>query len=67
MDEEDLSWKEENKEFQEAFQTVATRLHLAEQYGLVAEVVVWALKAMKEDPTLMYDEAIMIGYNEWIK
>ena len=35
--------------------------------GLAAEVLVFAIKAMKENPNLSITEAIYIGYDEWIK
>jgi len=47
----------------------AVKLTLAEAIdaGLEVEVVVFALKAMKENPSLTIEEAILIGYEEWIK
>lgn len=39
----------------------------ANNYGLLPEVVVWALMAMQEDPEMTPTEAVAIGYNEWIK
>ncbi len=42
-------------------------LEEAAEAGLIAEVVVWALMAMKEDPTITVEDAINVGYNEWIK
>jgi hypothetical protein len=35
--------------------------------GLAAEVFVFAVKAMKENPNLSIIEAMTIGYEEWIK
>lgn len=39
----------------------------ADEYGLTGEVVAFSLKEMKENPSLSVSEAIIIGYNEWIK
>jgi hypothetical protein len=39
----------------------------AYENGLAAEVFVFAIKAMKENPKLSINEAIYIGYDEWIK
>lgn len=36
-------------------------------YGLESEVVFFALKAMKNDPSLDPHQAFSIGYSEWIK
>jgi hypothetical protein len=35
--------------------------------NLAAEVFVFAMKAMKENPNLSISEAIYMGYDEWIK
>lgn len=42
-------------------------LKLAEYHNLEAEIVTSALRAMKEDPLLSIEEAIALGYEEWIK
>ena len=42
-------------------------LDKATEYNLQAEVVTWALKAMQEDPELQPYEAIVVGYQEWVK
>lgn len=39
----------------------------AEEYGLLAEVVSFALLAIKDDPTISITHAIDIGIDEWIK
>ncbi len=39
----------------------------AQKYRLEAEVVYWALKYMQENPTLTIDDAIIMGYEEWIR
>ena len=42
-------------------------LKLAEHHNLEAEIVISALKAMKEDSTLTIEQAIALGYEEWVK
>ena len=42
-------------------------LSQAKDYGLESEVVTYALKYIKEDPTLSIEEAINKGLEEWIK
>ena len=39
----------------------------AQKEGLELEVVVWALQEMKDNPGLLPEEALWIGYNEWVK
>jgi hypothetical protein len=39
----------------------------AKQHNIETEVVTWALKYMKDNPQLSIAEAIIEGYNEWIK
>ena len=46
---------------------VQSMLNEAALYGLQVEAVYWALKAMKENPTLTVVEAMEIGYSEYIK
>jgi len=47
--------------------TVSMALANAYQMSLEVEVVTWALKYMKENPSLTIDEAITMAYFEWIK
>ena len=47
--------------------TVSIALANAYQMSLEVEVVTWALKYMKENPNLTIDEAITMGYSEWVK
>ncbi len=35
--------------------------------GLEIEVLMWAFRAIKEDPEISASRAMQIGYNEWIK
>ena len=46
---------------------VSDTLEDAKRYGLEAEVVTFALKYMKQDPTLSISAAITYGYDEWVK
>lgn len=39
----------------------------ATEHGLQAEVVYWALKAMKEDPELSVASAMYDGLIQWVK
>jgi hypothetical protein len=46
---------------------VAIALEQSHEEGLEVEVVTWALRYMKNDPTLTISEAITMGYYEWVK
>lgn len=46
---------------------VAESLELAREHGLEAEVVTWALRTIKEDPSLEIEHAIKIALGEWVK
>ena len=48
-------------------ETINNALNGAAEYGLEVEVVYWALKAIKENPSLSIEEAIEIGFLEWVK
>ena len=48
-------------------ENISKLLKNASEYGLEVEVVTWALKAQKTDSTLSIDEAMSIGYSEWVK
>jgi hypothetical protein len=39
----------------------------ARDHGLETEVVMWAIKAMKEDPSLHISQAMELGFYEWVK
>ena len=49
------------------FDAVKNALKDASEYGLEVEVVVFALKYMKENPRLTIEEAIGLGFDEWVK
>lgn len=42
-------------------------LDKATEHDLQVEVVTWALKAMQDNPELQPYEAIVVGYQEWVK
>lgn len=48
-------------------EVISSYLLEAEEYGLLTEVVFYALKAMKENPQLTESQAIVLGYEEWVK
>ena len=48
-------------------QVVDAALKSAAEHGLEAEVVMFALMAMKRDPSLTIQEVILIGHDEWVK
>jgi len=48
-------------------EVISSYLLEAEEYGLLTEVVFYALKAMKEDPSISEAQAITMGYDEWVK
>ena len=39
----------------------------ARDYGLETEVVMWAIKSMKEDPSISISQAMARGFYEWVK
>lgn len=54
-------------EFMRTVKVVDEALISAEKHGLVTEVVVFALKHMKENPSMSIVEAIDEAYYEWVK
>lgn len=42
-------------------------LHDARDFSLEVEVVTWALKYMKENPELTISDAMVLGYEKWLK
>lgn len=46
---------------------VETYLNKAKEHKMDLEIVVWALKAMKDSPGLTIEEAMKRGYDDWIK
>jgi len=51
----------------EELKIIGNAIKNASGYGLEAEVVTFALKSIKENPQLSIVEAIVMGYEEWIK
>jgi hypothetical protein len=51
----------------EEFEAVKNAIKGASEYGLEVEVIVFALKYMKENPRLTVKEAISLGYEDWVK
>lgn len=47
--------------------SIATVLERAHKQHVEVEVVTWALRYMKNDPTLTISEAITMGYYEWVR
>jgi hypothetical protein len=47
--------------------TVAMVLEQSSEENLAVEVVTWALRYMKENPSLTISEAITMGFYEWVK
>ena len=54
-------------ETHDALRTADLIMEEAKLFGVQAEVMVWAVKYMKEDPSLTVEEALILGSNEWIK
>jgi predicted transcriptional regulator len=55
------------EDMHQIMENVRIALEDAKEYGLEVEVITWALKYLKEDPTISIDQAISYGYYEWIK
>jgi hypothetical protein len=55
------------KNINNEFDIVDVFLKDAEKYGLVSEVVLFALKYMKQNPDSNIEDAMNHGYWEWIK
>ena len=55
------------EDIHQIMKSVRIALEDAKEYGLEVEVITWALKYLKEDPTISIDQAISYGYYEWIK
>lgn len=49
------------------FDVIASYIEDADKYGLVPEVVYFALKYMKNNPDKSIEDAISYGYYEWVK
>lgn len=49
------------------FYVVADYIEEAGKYGLIAEVVYFALRYMKNNPEVSIEDAISYGFYEWVK
>jgi hypothetical protein len=54
-------------ELKEELELIGNQLDLALEYGLELEVIYYALKTMKENPTLTPAEAFALGVTELVK
>lgn len=52
---------------QEEMRLIGNQLDIALEYGLEEETIYYALKAMKENPTLTPVEAFILGVGEFVK
>jgi hypothetical protein len=48
------------------FDIVNVFIRDADKYGLVSEVVLFALKYMKNNPDKTIEDAMNYGYDEWV-
>ena len=51
----------------DTFYVVADYIEEAGKYGLIAEVVYFALRYMKNNPEVSIEDAISYGFYEWVK
>ena len=49
------------------FTVIDQLLQSSRKQGLLVEVVTWSLKEMKNNPRLSIEEALNIGFFEWVK
>lgn len=52
---------------EDLLQCVSDALDIAKRYDLEAEVFLFALKAIKDNPGLSINDAVQVGLDEWIK
>lgn len=55
------------EEIHRSLDVVEHILRESDDFGVTPEVVTWALKYMKENPNLDISDAIILGYEEWVK
>lgn len=60
-------WQDSDTSFMETMTHAKNTLDLAQEEGLLTEVVVFALKYMKENPEMTEEEAISASYRDWVK
>lgn len=58
---------EEKNSLEETMKYAEYVISEGDMYGLTPEIVIWALKYMKEDPNLTIKQALIYSFNEWIK
>ena len=46
---------------------VESVLHDARDLKIETQVVTWALKLMKQDPSINISDAMIMGYEEWVR
>ena len=56
-----------NSDLQHQKDVIDSQLDLAIEYGMEVEVIYFALKYMKENPSVTPAEAFVMGVTEWIK
>jgi hypothetical protein len=56
-----------NSDLQQQKDVIDSQLDLAIEYGMEVEVIYFALKYMKENPSVTPAEAFVMGVTEWIK
>jgi hypothetical protein len=62
-----MNIEEESKELYIQLKTAQQALNEAKEQGVEAELLVFALEAMKENPALSIQKAILNGYEECIQ
>jgi hypothetical protein len=55
------------EEIHRSLDVVEHVLRESDDLGITFKVVTWALKYMKENPDLDISDAIVLGYEEWVK
>lgn len=56
---------QEVDDIRQAMDYVESKMEEISEWGLEAEVIVWALKTMKEHPHISIQEAFYYGCAEW--
>lgn len=56
---------DDKSHFPETIDYIHHRMRIVKQYGLEIEVIVFALRAMKQNPKLTVVEAFECGCDEW--
>ena len=56
-----------NEEVEKQMEVIDSQLDKAIEYGMEVEVIYFALKYMKENPSSTPAEAFVMGITEWVK